>query len=373
VEITMSNLPEAALSRGETRHAIEVADETLTFREVPIGDLTPTGAQLSEAAGFKPVEAATVLQFLPNGELEDIRPEEVVDLRHSEGRFVIVASDRLYRLLIDGERFDWPSRVVSGAVLRKLGLVGADKGVFLERTDEPDRLIEAHDLVDLDAPGVESFVSRKLVWKLNVQGVILDVAAPSIVVRDALRDAGFNPDQGWHIFLKVAGQPKRPVELTDTIDLTTPGIEKLRLTPKEVNNGEAPPAPRHEFDLLEDDDRHLGALGLRWETVVDAERRWLLIHDYPVPAGYTVKRTLLALEVPPTYPGAQIYGFYAFLPLALASGQAIPSTQMRGTIHGQEFHGWSRNRGSTPWNPTLDNVATQLALVDAALAKEVGE
>ena len=252
-----------------------------------------------------------------------------------------------------------------------LGKVGADKSVFLERTDKSDSLIEANDLVDLDAPGVETFISRKRVWKLNVQGVILEVPVPSIVVREALIEAGFNPDQGWLIFLKVAGQAKRPVELTDTIDLTTPGIEKLRLTPKEVNNGEAPQAPRREFDLLEADDRHLDALGLRWETVVDAGRRWLLIHDYPVPAGYTAKRTLLALEVPPTYPGAQIYGFYAFLPLALASGRAIPSTQMRGTIHGQEYHGWSRNRGATPWNPALDNVATQLALVDTALAKEV--
>lgn len=369
----MSNLPEPALSRGETRHTVEVADETLTFRSVPIGDLTPTGAQLADAAGFTPGQVATVLQFLPNGELEDIRPDEVADLRHSEGRFVVVASDRLYRLLIDGERLDWPCRVVSGAILRKLGKVDAGKGVLLERADEPDRLIEPLDLVDLDAPGVESFVSRKLVWKLNVQGVVLEVAASSIGVREALSEAGFNPDQGWHIFLKVAGQPKRAIALTDTIDLTTPGIEKLRLTPKEVNNGEASPALRREFDLLERDEQHLDALGLRWETMVDAERRWLLIHGYPVPVGYTVARTLLALEIPPTYPGAQIYGFYAFPPLALASGREIPSTQMRGTILEREFHGWSRNRGATPWNPALDNVATQLALADAALAKEVGE
>ncbi|TAL35810.1 MAG: hypothetical protein EPN98_05940 [Phenylobacterium sp.] len=369
----MSNLPEAALSRGDARHNIEVADETLTFRSLTISDLTPTGAQIASVAGVKPNQEATVLQFLPNGELEDIRPDEVADLRQSDGRFVVVASDRIYRLLIDGERFDWPCRVISGAVIRKLGRIAPDLAVFLERTDEPDRQIEPYELVDLDAPGVESFAGRKPTWKLNVQGVVLDVPVPTIVVRDALVQAGFNPDQGWHIFLKVAGQPKRAVELGDTVDLRTPGIEKLRLTPKEVNNGEIPPAPRREFDLLEADDRHLAALALRWETLIQGERRWLLVHDYPVPAGYTVKRILLSLEVPPTYPGAQIYGFYAFPPLALAAGGQIPSTQMRGVIDGQEFHGWSRNRGLTPWNASLDNVATQLALVDAALAKEVGE
>ena len=182
-------------------------------------------------------------------------------------------------------------------------------------------------------------MTRKHIWKLNVQGVILDVPTPTIVVREALTLAGFNPDQGWQIFLKVHGEPKRAVTLTDTIDLRTPGIEKLRLTPKEVNNGEAPCAPRRDFDLLDADDAHLDRLGLHWETVEEANRRWLVIHDYPMPGGYTVGETLLALEIPPTYPGAQIYGFYAYPPLALSSGRAIDNTQLRG-IHSRARVSW---------------------------------
>ena len=74
------------------------------------------------------------------------------------------------------------------------------------------------------------------------------------------------------------------------------------------------------------------------------------------------------------HPGAQIYGFYAYPPLALACGRAIESTQLRGVLLGVEFQGWSRNRGpAAPWNSSTDNVVTQLALVDAALAKEIGE
>jgi|GEM_PF-1075075 len=301
----MSTAPEVAVSRGDTQSKIEVADETLAFRSVQIGDLTPTGAQLAAAAGYKPGQNAAVLQVLANGGLEDVRPDEMVDLRESDRRFVIVLSDRLYRVLIDGERFDWPCRVITGAVVRKLGRVDADRAIYLERGDEVDRIIGPNDLVDLDKPGVESFASRKQSWKLNVQGVTLDAPTPAIKVSDALTEAGFDPNKGWHIFLKVVGKPKRAVELTDIIDLTEPGIEKLRLTPKEINNGEAHPAPRREFDVLEVDEKHLQALGLRWETVIDTERRWLLIHNYPVPVGYTVTRTLLALELPPTYPGAQ--------------------------------------------------------------------
>ena len=357
-----------------TRHTIEVADQTLTYRRVHIGDLTPTGAQLAIAAGFKAADGVSVLQVLAGGDLEDIRPNETADLRRGDGHFVIVESDRAYRLTIDEQRFDWPCRVVSGGLLRKLGQVSADKAIFFERQDQPDRVVGDHDLVDLDAAGVESFVSRKLAWKLDVQGVVLELFAPTIVVRQALVEAGFNPDQGWQIFLKVAGQPKKPVELTTVIDLRTPGIEKLRLTPKDVNNGDASAPPCRAFALLDVDEAHLNRLGLKWEALVEGERRWLLLHNYPLPAGYTVERTRMALEIPPTYPGAQIYGFYAYPPLALSSGHAIASTQLRGVLQGVEYHGWSRNRGpGAPWSPATDNVVTQLALVDAALAKEVGE
>ena len=67
------------------------------------------------------------------------------------------------------------------------------------------------------------------------------------------------------------------------------------------------------------------------------------------------------------------YVLPAFPPLALKSGGVIPNTQMRGTIRGQAFHGWSRNRGGVAWNPAKDNVVTQLALADEAMAKEAGQ
>ena len=370
----MTDVFEAALDRGRARHQIEVADETLTYRTVRVDDLTPTGAQLAAAAGFKPKQNAAVFQVLVNGELEDVRETETVDLRHIEGRFVIVETDRDYYLRINGERYPWPCRIVSGAVLRKLGGVPVGHALYLERIDEPDRPIGDHDLVDLDGRGVESFVSRKSSWTLNVQGVDIESETPTILVSDALTRAGFDAAQSWHIFLKVEGQAKREVQPTDQIDLRTPGIEKLRLTPKEVNNGEAPLAPRRDFALLDADETYLDQLGSRWETVNDAGRRWLLIHHYRVPTGFTARQTLLALEIPPTYPGAQIDMFYTYPPLALDSGRAIDCTHIPASIGGVAFNGWSRHRGpGSPWNPAADNVSTHMALVESALLKEVGE
>src|SRR6185312_7330913 len=98
------------------------------------------------------------------------------------------------------------------------------------------------------------------VWKLNVQGVIIESRKPEIVVRHAIKEAGFNPDTPWIIVLKVAGEPKREVDLSFVIDLRHKGIEKLRLTPRQINNGEMGAGRRIDFALLPQDVEHLDHL-----------------------------------------------------------------------------------------------------------------
>jgi hypothetical protein len=207
-------------------------------------------------------------------------------------------------------------------------------------------------------------------WKLNVQGVIIESPHPEIVVRQAIKQAGFNPDTPWIIVLKVAGEPKREVDLSFAIDLRHKGIEKLRLTPKQINNGEMGAGRRLEFALLPQDEQHIDHLGLRWETLVDGGRRWLILRNYPVPSGYRSSVMDIAIEVPVSYPGAQLDMFYCHPPLALPSGAAIPQTQHLETITGLPFQRWSRHR---QWDAARDTLATHLALVDEALRREVGQ
>jgi hypothetical protein len=154
--------------------------------------------------------------------------------------------------------------------------------------------------------------------------------------------------------------------------LRAPGIEKIRLTPKDVSNGEAAQALRRDFPLLDVDERFLDEHFAQWETVLDNQRRWLLIFGYSVPAGYNQQQITLALEVPPTYPGAQIDMFYVFPGLALNSAHALECTQVQEAICGQSYQRWSRHRSAaSQWRPESDNVVTHLALVESALAKEV--
>jgi hypothetical protein len=361
----------------ETQHngpfQVEVSDLSLSFKAFTLHDKTPTGAQLASAAGFKPSQNAVVLQFLENGELEDIRPEEVASLQHSR-KFIIVESDRSFRLTVDGVRFDWPCQSITGAVLRRLGEIPDGKQLLQQMTDEADRIIDRHQWVSLDGEGVESFISRAQRWELNVQGVLLTFNKPTVGVREAITKAGFNPEEGWQIFLKVKDEPKRAMGLDDVIDLTKDGVEKLRLSPKEVINGEVAVQPQRSFALLDVDEAHLDGLGCKWETVVSDGRRWLLIHDYQLPVGFNRSSTRLALDIPPSYPGAEIDMFYFNPPLDLASGGGIPSTHITATINGTVYQGWSRHRGpQSPWKPATDNVITHLGLVEGALHKEVGQ
>ncbi|MGJ0535165.1 E2/UBC family protein [Methylocystis sp.] len=207
-------------------------------------------------------------------------------------------------------------------------------------------------------------------WKLNVQGVVIESPRPEITVREAIRQAGFSPDTPWIIILKIAGEAKKEVDLSYVIDLRHRGIEKLRLTPRQINNGETAVKLRADFAMLPQDEEHLDHLGLHWETLVDGGRRWLIVQGYPLPPGYSAPAADIAIEVPVAYPGAQLDMFYCHPALALQSGGAIAQTQQMETITARPFQRWSRHRS---WDAARDTLATHLALVDESLRREVGQ
>ncbi|MDW9357483.1 multiubiquitin domain-containing protein [Sinorhizobium meliloti] len=355
------------------RITVEIASIDLNFQAFELDTGTPTGGKIAKVAGFKADQHPCVMQWRDDGDLEELRAQEEADLRNGK-KFIVAESDGTNRITIEGEARDWPADEISGAVIRKLGRIAAERSIYLERAGEPDRLVEDGDIIKIKKDGVEQFRSSKPdFWELNVQGKKIVSVTPVISVVDALTRAGFDPN-AWIIILKVQGQPKRQLAVGDDIDLSAPGIEKIRLTPTDVSNGEARPAPSRDFALLEIDESYLDGLGLRWETRTSDGHRWLIINDYPLPAGYTATSTTLALMIPPTYPQSEIDMFYAYPTVQRVTGGAIPATEAVQSIGGFPFQRWSRHRGSVgPWNPQRDNVATHLALVESALAKEVGE
>lgn len=130
------------------------------------------------------------------------------------------------------------------------------------------------------------------------------------------------------------------------------------------------PPLRREFALPEDDEAHLDARGLPWETMVSQGGQWLLVHGFPVPAGYNHRTVTVAVQITPGYPTAPLDMVYVHPPLARQDGRAIGAlTPM--LLDGSGFQRWSRHRTSeNPWRPGEDDVASHLALVEEWFARE---
>ena len=380
-----SSTPQFHLIKGlkmthVTSATVQISGPDLRFIEATLGDSTPTGAQIARAFGLPANESVTVLRVAPGAGLSEVPLHDPITLATDE-RFIAAVTDRLFFFMVDDMKFPWPASTISGQAVRLVAALPLAHELYLERREEADLRIEHDTVLDLDRPGIEKLYTTHTAprtWQLEVQGKTIESATPTIMVKEALEKAGFSTTQGWYIFLKVQNQPKVPLELTSIIDLTQPGIEKLRLTPRAIENGETAQLPTREFSLLDADEAFLDKLDPTWATVTVPEpnsvRRWLVLHDYRVVPGYNAATVTLALEIPGTYPAAQIDMFYVYPPLKLATGAEIPSTQVRAVIGGVEFHGWSRHRGAASlWDPNSDNVITHLALVEAALLKEVGQ
>jgi hypothetical protein len=127
---------------------------------------------------------------------------------------------------------------------------------------------------------------------------------------------------------------------------------------------------RRQFDLPSFDVSYLESTGLEWETVVEGDARWLLLHDRPIAQGYNEAKALTAIRIVPSYPEAQIDMAYFHPPLVRSDGRSVNALSQL-TIDGRPFQQWSRHRTSeNPWCPGEDDVASHLVLVDGWLEKE---
>ena len=128
---------------------------------------------------------------------------------------------------------------------------------------------------------------------------------------------------------------------------------------------------RREFSLAEDDEVCLKGTGLVWETAIEGGTKWLIVRQYPLPAGYNLAFADVALRIPPSYPDGQIDMVYFYPALALASGRNVKALTDH-PLEGKQYQQWSRHRtAANPWRPGLDNICTHLLQVDSWLKREL--
>jgi hypothetical protein len=203
-------------------------------------------------------------------------------------------------------------------------------------------------------------------YRIRIDKDVFVVEESGMTGRQLLILAGKNPNN-FDIFKFVKGNAKpQKIGLDVFVDFTQPGLERFVTLPKEQKDG----SMRSDFSLLSEDAEFLTDKSLRWEALIENRLQWLILYDYPVPEGYNLKSTELALQIPPAYPAAQIDMVYFFPPLVRNSGKAIRALSHQ-KINGKTFQRWSRHRNPGEWRPGLDNVATHLLLVDNWLQNEL--
>ncbi|WP_457324402.1 multiubiquitin domain-containing protein [Roseateles sp. P5_E11] len=149
-------------SSNRQGQAIEVLDENFNPRGARLHDDRVTGRQIAEAAGFNSIDEVIVLQQLNNGALEEIRPEELVDLTQpGVERFFVIEGDATYRLFLDGLKLEWPRAKVNACTLLRLARKGDEFEVVQQLKDAPDKVLDEDDMVDLSHKGTEHFKTRK--------------------------------------------------------------------------------------------------------------------------------------------------------------------------------------------------------------------
>lgn len=141
-------------------YRILFADGDLDFKPVTVADPVPLGRQILAAGGLKPKAGVSLFAILASGDFEDVRLDEPFDLRgNGAERFIAFVTDRDWKATINDAQIEWGKRVISGAVLYALAGAGENEAVFLEVPGGTDRLIEPEELVDLEAPGIERFIT----------------------------------------------------------------------------------------------------------------------------------------------------------------------------------------------------------------------
>lgn len=160
--------PEEEKHKKGKVYKVRIDNEVFRFEDPII-----TGRQLLRIAGKKPINEHLIYQRLKNGQFEEIRLDETVDLC-SPGleRFKTFESGESYRFVIDDERYEWGAPEITGLTLKRI--VGVDPTFFdvwlSARGQEEDQLIADNESVRLDEPGVERFYTAEINITVIING-----------------------------------------------------------------------------------------------------------------------------------------------------------------------------------------------------------
>lgn len=234
-------------------------------------------------------------------------------------------------------------------------------GEIVEISDEGD-LVE---IVDIEVYAKENKrPPRARNYRFRIDRDPFTVDHRIITGEELFKLAQKSPEK-WRMHQKLRGGHMKEIKVGDKVDLGEPGVERFVTMELAQGDGEnatttelspvssGTPTRRH-FRLPEDDENYLNALGLGWETILDANVRWVLIHRHPLPEGYTTTNVTIAIRIEGGYPPTALDMVYFLPQLVRADGKAIHAASAQ-IIDNDKYQRWSRHYA---WREDIDTLAT---------------
>lgn len=164
VENDFDDVGEAIRECRALKHAnayrIKFGLGSLDFRDIEVPDPVPTGRQILESAGLNTRDDYVLVAILDSGDFEDVRLGETFDLRQKGAeRFIAFKTDRDFKFTLNDRQLIWGNPILPAEVLYTLSELEPDEVIFRDVRGGVDILIEHDETVDLDAPGVERFIT----------------------------------------------------------------------------------------------------------------------------------------------------------------------------------------------------------------------
>lgn len=119
------------------------------------------GRTLLRLAGLTPAEDYILVEVVRPGSVACGLDEQVDVVAGPIREFLAFKFDRTLNFTVDGVGYVWGAETISVVDLHDITGISSDKVFFLERQDEPDRVLAAGDTLDLQHRGIEHIHSGK--------------------------------------------------------------------------------------------------------------------------------------------------------------------------------------------------------------------
>lgn len=205
-------------------------------------------------------------------------------------------------------------------------------------------------------------------YRIRVNDTKHKVDVPHMLGRDILLLSDVDNPNQHSLYQMFKGGGTKIIDPCEKVDFTAPGVERFTTIPLDMTEGlEA----RREFQLPEADRSFLDSTQLTWEAVVEGNVRRIIIHNFPLPSGYTAETTMVNIRLEAAYPDTQIDMAYFFPAIVRQNKAPIKATAI-DSFDGKQWQRWSRHRtANNPWRPGLDNIATHIAAIKSWLVQEL--